>query len=50
MNEYSLQMTQAERAKIIYNVISATKKKTEPSLTATDGKTEKAKCHVCGRT
>jgi hypothetical protein len=43
-------MTQAERAKIIYNVISATKKKTEPSLTATDGKTEKAKCHVCGIT
>jgi hypothetical protein len=50
MKEYSSQMTQAEHAKIIYNVISTTKKKTEPSLTATDGKTEKAKCHVCGQT
>jgi hypothetical protein len=50
MNKYSSQMTQAERAKIIYNVISTTKKKTEPSLNATDGKTEKAKCHVCGQT
>jgi hypothetical protein len=49
MNEYSSQMTQPEHSKVIYNIIS-TKRKTESSLTATDGKTEKAKCHVCGRT
>jgi len=50
MNEYSSQMTQTERAKIIHNVISANRKKPEPSLnTAEQGKSEKAKCHVCGR-
>jgi hypothetical protein len=51
MNEYSSQMTQEERAKIIYSVISANKKKPEHSLNASeqDGKSEKAKCHVCGR-
>jgi hypothetical protein len=50
MNEYSSQMTQAECAKIIYNVISTTKKKTKPSLnTAEAGKGDKDKCHVCGR-
>jgi uncharacterized protein YifE (UPF0438 family) len=50
MNEYSSQMTQTERAKIIHNVISANKKKPEPSLNTTEqGKADKAKCHVCGR-
>jgi len=50
MNEYSSQMTQPDRAKVIYSVIS-THRKTEPSLTSTDKdeKTEKTKCHVCGR-
>jgi hypothetical protein len=32
MNEYSSQMTQTERAKIIHNVISANRKKPEPSM------------------
>jgi hypothetical protein len=50
MNKYSSQMTQTERAKIIHNVISANKKKPEPSLNTTEqGKLEKAKCHVCGQ-
>jgi hypothetical protein len=50
MNEYSSQMTQSERAKIIYNVISSKKKKAEASFNASeDGKGEKGKCHVCGR-
>ena len=50
MNEYSSQMTQTERAKIIHNVISANRKKPEPLLnTSEQGKSEKAKCHVCGR-
>jgi hypothetical protein len=34
MNEYSSQMTQTERTKVIYNVISA-KRKSEPALNAT---------------
>jgi hypothetical protein len=50
MNECSSQMTQAERAKIIYNVISTNKKKLEPPLNTTEQeKSEKGKCHVCGR-
>lgn len=51
MNEYSSQMTQEECAKIIYSVSRANKKKPEHSLNASeqDGKSEKAKCHVCGQ-
>jgi hypothetical protein len=49
MNEYSSQMTHTERAKVIYNMMSA-KRKSEPALNATkDGKSNKGKCHVCGR-
>ena len=43
-------MTQLERAKIIYNEINTHKKKQEISLnTSENGKGEKGKCHVCGR-
>ena len=50
MNEYSSQMTQSERAKIIYNEISSHKKKQELSLNANEsGNENKGKCHVCGR-
>jgi hypothetical protein len=51
VNEYSSQVTREECAKVIYNVISVNKKKPEHSLNASeqDGKSEKAKCHVCGR-
>jgi hypothetical protein len=49
MNEYSSQMTQTERAKVIYNVISG-KRKTELALNANEeGKSHKGKCHVCGQ-
>jgi hypothetical protein len=49
MNGYSSQMTQMERAKIIYNVISA-QKKSKPALTSIEnGKSEKGKCNMCGR-
>jgi hypothetical protein len=50
MNESSSQMTQAECTKIIYNVISTNKKKLESPLNITEQeKSEKGKCHVCGR-
>jgi hypothetical protein len=52
-NEYSAQMTQVERAKVIYTVISHGKKKNELSMLAgergKEGKDDKAKCHICGR-
>jgi hypothetical protein len=52
-NEYSAQMTQVERAKVIYTVISHRKKKSELSMLAgepgKEGKDGKAKCHICGR-
>lgn len=47
MNEYSSQMTQSERSKIIYNVISSNKNKTEALFNLS--KDGKQKCHVCGR-
>jgi Pyruvate/2-oxoacid:ferredoxin oxidoreductase delta subunit len=50
MNEYSSQMTQEERAKVIYNVINSNKRKSEPTLNLNEtGKSEKAKCFVCGK-
>jgi hypothetical protein len=43
-------MTQSEQVKIIYNVISSNRKKTEASFNASEhGNGEKGKCHVCGR-
>ena len=50
MNEYSSQMTQTERARVIYNVISA-QRRTEPALIANEAEKQgdKGKCHVCGR-
>jgi hypothetical protein len=45
-------MMQNVRAKIIYNVISSTQKKTEPSMQTDEvpkTEKEKGKCHVCGR-
>jgi hypothetical protein len=52
-NEYSSQMTQSDRGKVIYNVISHGKKKTELSMQAGesqkgDDKSNKGKCHMCG--
>jgi hypothetical protein len=52
-NEYSSQMTQSDRAKVIYNVISHGKKKMELSMQGgepqkDDDKNDKGKCHVCG--
>jgi hypothetical protein len=50
-NEYSLQMTQTDRAKVSYGVISMhQKKKTELSMLADeDAKKDKDKCHICDR-
>ncbi len=48
MKKYSLQVTQEEHARIIYNDLNTKKKKTEPSLNITEnGKLEKAKCFAC---
>jgi hypothetical protein len=50
MNECSSQITHVEHAKIIYNVINTSKKKSEQSLPSTETrKSEKTKCHVCWR-
>jgi hypothetical protein len=50
-NEYSSQMTQTDRVKVIYGVISThQKKKTELSMLADeDEKKDKDKCHICDR-
>ncbi len=51
-NEYSLQMTQVDCAKVIYTVISHNKKKTELSMQTREspkGDKEKGKCHICNR-
>jgi hypothetical protein len=53
-NEYSSQMTQPERAKIIYTVISAPwKKRTEQAMLGKEdekgGKDKDVSCHICDR-
>ncbi len=51
-NKYSSQMTQTERAKIIYSVVSHQKKKTELSMQggeAIKDENDKKKCFICDR-
>jgi hypothetical protein len=51
-NEYSSQMTQTERAKIIYSVVSHQKKKTELSMQGGEvnqDEKDKKKCFICDR-
>jgi hypothetical protein len=50
-NKYSLQMTQPDRAKVIYGVLSMhQKKKTELSMQTEEAvKTDKDKCYFCDR-
>jgi hypothetical protein len=50
-NEYSAQMTQTDRAKVIYGVISTHQKKKVELLMSTDetAKADKDKCFICDR-
>ena len=51
-NEYSSQMTQTERAKIIYSVMTHQKNKTELSMQGREinqGEKDKNKCFICDR-
>jgi hypothetical protein len=48
LNEYSSQMTQPERAKVIYAVVSMAKQKTELSMQGAETPPGNG-CHICGR-